>query len=107
MDVEDCTAKPWHPVADHKEVITQVKFKVQENASHQRESRHFTDANRERLPSNIEGTKWEFLLATPLSEEARLMTDKLLHIAENNIPKRLVRIMKFMHPWLTEDGRKQ
>ena len=46
----------------------------------------------------------EFLSATFPSEGAQQLTDKLLHIAEHNIPKRSVSIRKFAHPWLTERG---
>ena len=42
-DLEDCAAKPWHVVADHKRVLTRVNFKVPETAAHQREISHFTD----------------------------------------------------------------
>ena len=36
-DVTDCTAKTVAAVADHRGVLTTVKFKVPETASHQRE----------------------------------------------------------------------
>ena len=103
-DVTDCTAKTVAAVADHRGVLTTVKFKVPETASHQREVWHFQEADWERLASEIEDADWNFLSLTPPSEGARLLTEKLLHIAEDNIPKRCVSIKKTTHPWLTQRG---
>ena len=44
-DVLDCTAKPCTAVADHKEVLTHVKFKIPETASHARDVWHFSEAD--------------------------------------------------------------
>ena len=56
------------------------------------------------MASDIEEDNLEFLSATFPSEGAQQLTDKLLHIAEDNIPKRSVSIRKSTHPWLTERG---
>ena len=93
-DVTDCTAKTVAAVADHRGVLTTVKFKVPETASHQREVWNFKEADWDRLSSEIEDTEWNFLSCTPPSEGAQLLTEKLLHIAEDNIPKRCVSINK-------------
>ena len=53
-DVPDCTARPGAAVADHKGVLTQVRFKIKEIASHNREVWHFSEADVERLAGNIE-----------------------------------------------------
>ena len=103
-DVPDCKARPCAAVADHKGVLTQFKFKIPETASHEREVWHFGDADWERIASNIEETSWEFLLATFLSEGARQLTEELLHIAKENIPKRSVTIRKSTHLLLTEQS---
>ena len=103
-DVTDCTAKTVAAVADHRGVLTTVKFKVPETASHQREVWNFKEADWDRLSSEIEDTEWNFLSCTPPSEGAQLLTEKLLHIAEDNIPKRCVSIKKTTHPWLTQRG---
>ena len=44
-DVPDCTAKPGAAVADHKGVLTQVRFKIKEIASHNNEVWHFSEAD--------------------------------------------------------------
>ena len=54
------------------------------------------------MTSNIEDTNWEFLAETVPSEGAQKLTDELLKIAEENIPKRFVKVRKSTHPWLTE-----
>ena len=63
-DVPDCTAKPGAAVADHKSVLTRVQFKIPETASHNREVWHFSEADRERVASDIEEANWEFLSST-------------------------------------------
>ena len=63
-DVPDCTARPCAAVADHKGVLTQVTFKINETATHQREVWHFGDADWERIASNIKETSWGFLTET-------------------------------------------
>ena len=103
-DVPDCTARPGAAVADHKSVLTQVKFKIPETASHQRTVWHFSEAGWERLVSNIEDANLDFLLTTFPSEGAQRLTEQLLQIAEDNIPKRFLKISKSTHPWLTEPG---
>ena len=55
-DVLDCQAKPCAAVADHRGVLTKVKFTIPETASHQREAWYYTDADWDRLTSNIEDT---------------------------------------------------
>ena len=52
-DVTDCTAKTVAAVADHRGVLTTVKFKVPETASHQREVWNFKEADWDRLSSEI------------------------------------------------------
>ena len=103
-DVPDCSAKPCAAVADHNGVLTQVKFKIPETASHEREVWHFSDADWERLESNIEDANWDFLITTFPSEGAQRLTEQLLRITEDNIPRRAVKIRKTTHPWLTERG---
>ena len=44
-DVADCAAKTVAAVADHRSVLTTMKFKVPETASHQREVWHFKEAD--------------------------------------------------------------
>ena len=53
-DVPDCMAKPCAAVADHKGVLTQVRFNIPEIESHNREVWHFSEADVERLAGNIE-----------------------------------------------------
>ena len=53
-DVPDCTAKPCAAVVDHKYVVTQVKFKIPEIATREREVWHFSDAVWVRMQSSIE-----------------------------------------------------
>ena len=48
-DVPGCSAKPCAAVTDRNGVLTQVKFKIPETASHEREVWHFSDADWERL----------------------------------------------------------
>ena len=103
-DVPDCSAKPCAAVADHNGVLTQVKFKIPETASHEREVWHFSDADWERLESNIEDANLDFLITTFPSEGAQRLTEQLLRITEDNIPRRAVKIRKTTHPWLTERG---
>ena len=103
-DVLDCQAKPCAAVADHRGVLTKVKFTIPETASHQREAWYYTDADWDRLTSNIEDTNWGFLSSSTPSEGAKRMTDTLLNLAEDNIPRRSVTIHKSTHPWLTERG---
>ena len=103
-DVPECKAKPCAAVADHKGVLTQVKFTVPETASHQREVWHFADADWDRLVSNIEDTDLDFLSSSTPSEGAERMTETLLKLAEDNITRRTAAIQKFTHPWLTERG---
>ena len=91
-DVTDCAAKTVAAVADHRSVLTTMNFKVRETASHQRKVWHYKEADWERLASEIEDTEWNFLSCTPPSDGARLLTEKLLHIAEDNIPKTCVTI---------------
>ena len=43
--VTGCTAKTVAAVADHRSVLTTVKFKVPETAPHQREAWHFKEAD--------------------------------------------------------------
>ena len=57
-DVLDCTARPCAAVADHKGVMTQVRFKIPETATHQREVWHFREADWERMPNNIRKSIW-------------------------------------------------
>ena len=97
-DVPECTAKPGAAVADHKSVLTQVKFRIPETASHQREVLHFREADWEKMMSNIEEEDWEFLSSMFPSEGAQRLTEQLLRIAEENIPKRSVTIRKSTHP---------
>ena len=85
-------------------VPTRVKLTVLETASHQREVWHFADADWDRLVSNIEDTDWEFLSSSTPSEGAKRMTETLLKLAEDNIPRRTAAIQKSTHPWLTERG---
>ena len=103
-DVTDSAASTLAAVADHRCVLTKVQFKVPETSTHQREIWHFKDADWVRLASNIEHTNWDFLSSSAPSEGARLMTEKLLHIVDDNIPKRCVSIRKTTHPWLTQQG---
>ena len=103
-DVPDCTAKSCAAVADHKAVLTQVKFKIPETATHEREVWHFSEADWVRMQSNIEEASWKFLSETFPSEGAQRLTEQLLQIAEDNIPRRAVKIKKSTHPWLTERG---
>ena len=85
-DVTDSAASTLTAVADHRCVITKVKFKVPETSTHQREIWHFKDADWVRLASNIDDTNLDFLSSSAPSEGARLMTEKLLHIVDDNIP---------------------
>lgn len=103
-DVPDCSATPLAAVADHNGVLTKVNFKIPETASHEWEVWHFSDADWERLASNIEDANLDFLIATSPSEGTQRLTKQLLHIAEHNIPRRSVKIRKSTHPWLTERG---
>lgn len=103
-DVLDCTAKPCAAVADHKAVLTQVKFKIPETVTHEREVLHFSEADWVRMQSNIEEASWKFLSETFPSEGAQRLTEQLLQIAEDNIPRRAVKIKKSTHPWLPERG---
>ena len=89
-DVPDCIARPGAAVADHKSVLTQVKFKIPETASHQREVWHFREADWERMASIIEDAAFEFLSTTFPSEGAQRLTEELLRTAEYNIPQRFV-----------------
>ena len=57
-DVPDCTARPGAAVADHKGVLTQVRFKIKEIASHNREVWHFSEADWERLPGSRFSIFW-------------------------------------------------
>ena len=98
----DSAASTLAAVADHRCVLTKVQFKVPETSTHQREIWHFKDADWVRLASNIEDTNWDFLSSSAPSEGARLMTEKLLHIVDDNIPKRCVSIRKTTHPWVTQ-----
>ena len=98
-DVPDCTARPGAAVADHKSVLTQVKFKIPETASHQRAVWHFSEADWERMVSNIEDANLDFLSTTFPSEGAQRLTEQLLQIAQDNIPKRFLKISKSTHPW--------
>ena len=61
----------------------------------------------EKTASNIEDTNWEVLSATPPSKGDRLMTEKQLHITEDDIPKCVASIRKSTHPWLTEGKRER
>ena len=81
-----------------------MKFNIPETASHEREVWHFSDADWERLESNIEDANWDFLITTCPSEGAQRLTEQLLRIIEDNIPRRAVKIRKTTHPWLTERG---
>ena len=65
---------------------------------------HFSEADWERVASDIEEANWEFLSSTFPSEGAQRLTEELLRIAEESIPKRSVTIRKSTHPWLTERG---
>ena len=56
------------------------------------------------LASNIEDTDSDFLSSSAPSEGAQLMTDKLLHMVDGNIPERSVSIRKTTHLWLTQHG---
>ena len=85
-----------------KGVLTQFKFKIPETVSEQREVRHFSEADWERMPSNTAKANWDFLSATFPFEGAQRLSEKLLHLTKNNIPKRSVNIKKSTHPWLTE-----
>ena len=97
-DVPDCTATPCAAVADQTGVLTCVNFKIPETAIHQREVWHFRDADWARMASNIEETNWEFLSEIAPSEGAHKMTETLLRIAEENIPRRIANIRKSTHP---------
>ena len=104
-DVTGSAASTLSAVADHRCVLTKVQFKVPETSTHQREIWHFKDADWVRLASNIEDTNWDFLSSSAPSEGARLMTEKILQIVDDNIPKRCVSIRKTTHPWLTQRGK--
>ena len=91
-------------MADHKGVLTQVKFQIPETASHQRDVWHFREADWERMDSHIQETNWEFVSGTSQSEGAQRLTEQLLQIANDNIPRQSVNIKKPTHPWLTERG---
>ena len=103
-DVMDSAASTLASVTDHRCVITKAKFKVLETSAHQRELWHLKDADWVRLASNIEEANLDFQSATFPSEGAQRLTEQLLHIAEDNIPRRSVKIKKSSHPWLTEHG---
>ena len=103
-DVADCSARPTSAVADHRGVLTTVKFKVPQVAVHTREAWSFRDADWERLGSDIENADWNFLESTNPSDGARMLTDQLLSLAETSIPKRTIAVRKSSHPWLTERG---
>ena len=85
-DVPDCTAKPGAAVADHKSVLTGVQFKIPETASLNREVWHFSEADWERVASDIEEANWEFLSSTFPSEGAQRLTEELLRIAKRAFP---------------------
>ena len=55
-DVPGCTARPCAAVADHKDVLTHVTFKIPKTASHQREVWHFREADWKLMASNIQET---------------------------------------------------
>ena len=63
-DVPDCTAEPCTTVADHKGVLTHVKFKIPETATHEREVWHFSEADWVRMASDIDEENFEFLSVT-------------------------------------------
>ena len=65
-NVTDCEAKTLTAVADHRNVVTTVKFKTQETASHQSEVWYFKEADWERLVTEIDDTERNFLAYTPL-----------------------------------------
>ena len=54
LDVPDCTAEHCTAVADHKGVLTHIKFKIPETATHEREVWHFSEADWVRMASDIE-----------------------------------------------------
>ena len=73
-DVPDSTAWPCAAVADHKGVLTQVKFQIPETASHQRDVWHFREADWERMDNNIQETNWDLFSGTSQSEGAQRLT---------------------------------
>ena len=73
-DVRDCTTNTVAAVADHRGVLTTVKFKMPETASHQREVWHFKEIKLERISIEIEHTEWHFFSCTPHSEGAQPLT---------------------------------
>ena len=97
-EVPDCKALIHSAVADHNSVVTKVPLKVQEAASHTRKILNFRDADWERLSSDIAESDWNFLHGSHPSQDAQMMTEKLLCIAEGSIPKKSVTVRKSTHP---------
>ena len=103
-DVSSAKARTTAAVADHKGVLTTVSFKIPETSTHDRQVWHFRDADWDRLNDAILEADWSGLENMHPSEGARVLTDNLLALAEDNIPKRSITMRKCTHPWLTERG---
>ena len=91
-DVACCAPSTVATVAHQRCVITNVKFKVPETSTHQREIWNCKDANLVRMANNIEDTHWDFRASSAPSEGAQLMTDQLLTSVDENIRKQKQRI---------------
>ena len=63
----------------------------------------FRDADWDKLNSDIAESDWTFLQSTQPSQGASMLTEKLLHIAEETIPKKTVTVHKSKHPWLSSE----
>jgi hypothetical protein len=83
--------------------LTKVAFKVPETASHTREMWQFHDADWDMLASEIAEADWSFLQSTQPSQAAHMMTEKLLHMAKESIPKKMVTVKKSTHSWLLSE----
>ena len=59
-DALDCTAKPCAAVADYKIASTQIKFKIPELVLRERGAWHFSNADCERMVTNIEEANWNY-----------------------------------------------
>ncbi len=79
-----------------------MQFKVPEQQVIEREVWQFAKADWDRLRDTLSEQDWSYIETEDTNAAAARLTNEILGIAQERIPKRTLRDKKSTHPWLTD-----
>ena len=98
-------ARVLESIADHRSVLCEMRLQVPETQAISRTVWLYQKADWEGLKDTLENTDWSFLKEGSVNDATVAITQKVLSVAREFIPQKVIREEKGSHRWIDDKCR--